>query len=572
MGESSFGPYRVVRKLGQGGMGVVYLGQHQLLGRRAAIKVLLPDLSARPEVVNRFFNEARAVTSISDPGIVQVFDFGYHTDGSAYIVMEYLEGEPLDRRLDRLRRLPTGEALRLTRQIATSLAAAHAQNIVHRDLKPENIFLVLDAEVASGERSKILDFGIAKLSNDTQGMKTSTGLLIGTPKYMSPEQCRGLTEIDHRSDIYSLGCVLFYLLTGESPFDGEGPGDILSAHIREPSPAPSTHLSTIPPEIDAVVLRCLAKPPADRFPSMTALATSLGKLLATLPADAASSATGVTTPDAGRVTAELTESSAGEGAQDPTTLRVSSGEIRTKDRQVRRRRLWLAASVLAGAVGATTALVIASFVEEPAHVAPMPAEPRPVTPPPAAQPIEPPAPPPTVVVAVPAADPAPPTPATQPGSDAPPSEPPAPAPTPTAPTTASDSKPALPVEPAPVATPPVAAPRTIGHGGKHDHAKLTRPGKLVAVPIAPVAAPTPPPPVVSAPPTPPVESPPVVAPLPPPPPPSKCSTGDFAMIYNDRSLSKTMLSNAFHTLEACRAAGAISDTDYKRTKDVLVAR
>ncbi|HEX8114392.1 MAG TPA: serine/threonine-protein kinase, partial [Kofleriaceae bacterium] len=229
------GNYQIIRKLGEGGMGAVYLGQHQLLGRRAAIKVLLPELSARPDIVNRFFNEARAVTSISDPGIVQVFDFGYHTDGSAFIVMEYLEGEPLDRRLARLGKLPAYEALLLCRQIASSLAAAHAQNIIHRDLKPENIYLVHDGEVASGERSKILDFGIAKLSDDNPGkIKTSTGALMGTPIYMSPEQCRGLATLDHRSDIYSLGCVLFHLLTGRPPFEGEGMGDIIAAHIREP--------------------------------------------------------------------------------------------------------------------------------------------------------------------------------------------------------------------------------------------------------------------------------------------------------------------------------------------------
>src|SRR4051812_40632577 len=183
---SVVGNYQIIRKLGEGGMGAVYLAQHTLLGRRAALKMLLPLLSARPDVVNRFFNEARAVTSISDPGIVQVFDFGYHTDGSAFIVMEFLEGEPLDKRLARLRRFSVYEALRLSRQIASSLAAAHAQNIVHRDLKPENIFLVRDGEVASGERSKILDFGIAKLSDDPGKVKTHTGMLMGTPLYMSP--------------------------------------------------------------------------------------------------------------------------------------------------------------------------------------------------------------------------------------------------------------------------------------------------------------------------------------------------------------------------------------------------
>src|SRR5678815_1043091 len=178
------GAYRIQRKLGEGGMGAVYLAEHALLGRQAAIKVLLPALSAQQEVVNRFFNEARSTTSIADPGIVQVFDFGYHTDGSAYIVMEFLDGEALDRRLARLGRLPVAEALRMCRQIASSLAAAHAQGIIHRDLKPENIFLVPDGEVSSGERSKILDFGIAKLSDNNPGkIKTHTGALMGTPFY-----------------------------------------------------------------------------------------------------------------------------------------------------------------------------------------------------------------------------------------------------------------------------------------------------------------------------------------------------------------------------------------------------
>ncbi len=288
-GTSVIGPvigsYRLVRKLGEGGMGAVYLGQHQLLGRHAAIKVLLPGLSARPDIVSRFFNEARAVTSIRDPGIVQVFDFGYHTDGSAFIVMEYLDGEPLDRRLARLGRLPVRETMRLARQLAISLAATHAQHIVHRDLKPENVFLVPDAEVASGERSKILDFGIAKLSDEhPETLKTHTGTVIGTPVYMSPEQCRGLASVDHRSDIYALGCVLFHLLTGRPPFEGEAPGDIMVAHVREPAPAPSSRAPDVPPSVDALVLRCLAKAPADRFQSMGELTAAVAAVLSQLSA------------------------------------------------------------------------------------------------------------------------------------------------------------------------------------------------------------------------------------------------------------------------------------------------
>src|SRR3982751_5073497 len=144
-------------------MGLVFLGEHTLLGRRAAIKTLLPTVAANHEIVERFFNEARATSAIADPGVIQIFDFGYHVDGTAYIVMELLEGEALSTRVDRLRQLPLPHARPLARQIAGSLAAAHARNIVHRDLKPENIFLVRDVEAQGGERTKILDFGICKL-------------------------------------------------------------------------------------------------------------------------------------------------------------------------------------------------------------------------------------------------------------------------------------------------------------------------------------------------------------------------------------------------------------------------
>ncbi|HMG19724.1 MAG TPA: protein kinase, partial [Kofleriaceae bacterium] len=341
------GSYQLVRKLGEGGMGAVYLGQHQLLGRRAAIKVLLPELSARPDIVNRFFNEARAVTSISDPGIVQVFDFGYHTDGSAFIVMEYLEGEPLDRRLARFGRIAAPQALRLARQVATSLAAAHAQQIVHRDLKPENIFLVHDAEVASGERSKILDFGIAKLSDNHPGkLKTHAGALMGTPVYMSPEQCRGLVEVDHRSDIYSLGCVLFHLLTGRPPFDGEAPGDIMSAHIREPAPVASSRAPEIAPSIDALVMRCLAKAPAERFQTMLELTAALGAVLQQLPGG------GQVSGAPAYHMMPTTQVSLGGTPVAPTTLGMSTGQSVPLARPPRRVGLWIAGGlVVAAALG-----------------------------------------------------------------------------------------------------------------------------------------------------------------------------------------------------------------------------
>ena len=156
----NIGQYRIVDKLGTGGMGTVFLGEHILLGRPAAIKILRPALSARKEVVERFFNEARATSAISDPGVVQVFDFGYHVDGTAYIVMELLDGEPLATRIQRLGRLPVAEALRIARQVAGALGAAHALGIVHRDLKPANIYLIGDPHAPGGERTKLLDFGI----------------------------------------------------------------------------------------------------------------------------------------------------------------------------------------------------------------------------------------------------------------------------------------------------------------------------------------------------------------------------------------------------------------------------
>jgi len=275
-GGAIIGSHRIVAKLGEGGMGVVYVGEHTLLGRKAAIKVLLPSLSANDEVVHRFFNEARAVGLISDPGIVQIFDFGYHTDGSAFIVMELLDGEPMDRRLGRIGRFGLDDCLRLVRMMCTSLGAAHAKGIVHRDLKPENIFLVPDPAAIGGERPKILDFGIAKLSGDTPGkLKTRTGMLMGTPVYMSPEQCRGAGDIDHRSDIYAIACVMFTMITGEPVFGGDASGELIAAHLREPPPLAASRVPGLPSIVDEILQRCLQKQPSSRFSSMAELAQAL---------------------------------------------------------------------------------------------------------------------------------------------------------------------------------------------------------------------------------------------------------------------------------------------------------
>jgi serine/threonine protein kinase len=268
---SAIGMYHIERMIGYGGMGTVYLGRHTLLDRTAAIKVLLPALSRNEEVVRRFFNEARALSRISDPGIVQIFDFGYLDDGRAFIVMELLEGESMYARLKRIRRFEATDCLRLSRLICGSLASVHAQGIVHRDLKPGNIFLVGDTSTSSGERVKIFDFGIAKQTGNAVGIQTRAGMLMGTPMYMSPEQCRGSADIDHRSDIYSIACVMFTMVTGRPPFGRRSPRDLVMTHLREPPPLASSIAPEVPAIVDDILQRCLKKSPEDRFQSMMEL-------------------------------------------------------------------------------------------------------------------------------------------------------------------------------------------------------------------------------------------------------------------------------------------------------------
>jgi len=532
------GTYQIVRKLGQGGMGAVYLAQHTLLGRRAAIKVLLPALSAQPEVVNRFFNEARAVTSINDPGIVQVFDFGYHTDGRAFIVMEYLEGEPLDRRLDRLGKLPATEALRLCRQIASSLAAAHAQHIIHRDLKPENIVLVRDSEVVSGERSKILDFGIAKLSDEPPGdLKTHTGVLIGTPIYMSPEQCRGLAAIDHRSDIYALGCVLFHLVTGRPPFEGEGPGDIISAHIREPAAAPSSRAPEIPPGVDALVLRCLAKAPADRFQTMAELGAAIAAVLRDLPAGAPASAT---PPPHLPPTTKLP--SAGAPAM-PTTLGASSGELDPIGRRRPRLGRWIAAGIVIGA-GIGGIAIVRPRGASPGQVT--------VRETPAAGSTDLAVAPPRVEPSATAIDAAPATAANPTAGQV--AAPPSPVP--------STPREASPPAPPKAETTPPKDPLPAGPAG----AEGKQPERHKPTGASPHGGP----PRVSPRPQPP-------SPAPPPPPPSPgqpnpCGKLAFAAIYNAAAPARDAVRAALRKLNACHAAGDVGDAEFEQTQAALVAR
>jgi eukaryotic-like serine/threonine-protein kinase len=270
----SFGNYRVTQLIGEGGMGVVYLAEHPAIGRRAAVKVLRPGLTDNPELAKRFFNEARAANAIRHPGIVEVFDSGTLPTGVSYIVMELLEGESLSARLRRVGRLPVADTRKLGAQIAGALAAAHAAGIVHRDLKPDNLFLVPDERDLSIEMVKILDFGIAKLGMDasrTSSVRTRTGSVMGTPAYMSPEQCRGTKEVDWRTDIYALGVILYEMVCGRPPFVSEGFGEMVHLHISAEPPAPRSIEPGVPADLERIIMRCLIKEPNERLQTMAEL-------------------------------------------------------------------------------------------------------------------------------------------------------------------------------------------------------------------------------------------------------------------------------------------------------------
>ena len=251
-------------------MGEVYLAEHRNIDRKAAIKVLRVEQSLRQDVVQRFFTEARAASVIKHPGIVEIIDCDVDAKGRAYIVMELLEGESLEGLLHRNggQTRDLRMAVAIVRDIASALSAAHAEHIVHRDLKPANIFMAIDDSLRPPVRVKILDFGIAKLSAAESAVNTRTGSLLGTPVYMSPEQCRGAGVVDHRSDIYSLGCIAFELVCARPPFVREGQGELIVAHTSESPPLLSSIDPALAGSYEQNVLRMLAKDPGDRPQSM----------------------------------------------------------------------------------------------------------------------------------------------------------------------------------------------------------------------------------------------------------------------------------------------------------------
>ena len=274
----SIGNYRVTRLLGEGGMGMVYLAEHPTLGRRAAVKVLHPDLAASQEMIERLFNEARAANAIGHPGIVEVSDLGLLPSGTPYIVMEFLEGQSLGARMSQGGRLSLRATLEIADQAASAVGAAHAKGIIHRDLKPDNLFLTPDPQWPGRERLKVLDFGIAKLAQRpaaASDVRTRTGAILGTPRYMSPEQCRDSREVDHRTDIYSLGVILYEMLAGTPPFVSSSWGEMAHMHIGVKPPDLRELVPDLPLAIERAVARALEKEPDARFQSMAELRQAL---------------------------------------------------------------------------------------------------------------------------------------------------------------------------------------------------------------------------------------------------------------------------------------------------------
>src|SRR5688572_12667165 len=288
----SLGRYTIIGPLGSGGMGEVYRARDSRLNRDVAIKVVPPSLADTPEAVARFERESRAVAALSHPNILTIYDVG-QSDGHPYSVMELLEGETLGSRLTH-GPLPVRKAVDIASQIARGLAAAHDKQIAHRDLKPENVFLTPDGGV------KILDFGLARsmagqgeltrVESPTMAPATTPGTVLGTVGYMSPEQVRG-EPTDHRTDIFSLGCVLYEMLTGHRAYRRDTAAETMSAILRDDPPDPATFNLSVPPAILRTVRRCLEKRPQERFESARDLAFALESSV-----DSSSTAAGIAAP------------------------------------------------------------------------------------------------------------------------------------------------------------------------------------------------------------------------------------------------------------------------------------
>jgi eukaryotic-like serine/threonine-protein kinase len=284
IGSHLAGRYEVSRKIGEGGMGAVYEARHSLIGKRVAIKVLLEKYATKPDVVARLQQEARLASSIGHENIVDITDFGQTDDGRTFVVMEFLEGESLAQLLARVGPLAPQRAVAIARQVVSALGAAHGKAIVHRDVKPENVFIV---RRGNKEFAKVVDFGISKLVRpqeeaDADGSPrlTQTGMVLGTPLYMSPEQARGEDELDHRIDVYAVGVILYEIITGEVPYRGTNYLSIISQVLSQDPKRPSEIRPdlSISPALEAVILKAMAKDRDLRYKSMTELDADLARL------------------------------------------------------------------------------------------------------------------------------------------------------------------------------------------------------------------------------------------------------------------------------------------------------
>jgi serine/threonine protein kinase len=269
-----FGQYQIREKIGAGGMGEVYLAEHQLLKRPCALKLIRPEAGADPVALARFEREVQSAARLSHPNTIEIFDYGHIDDGTFYYVMEYLPGISLQDLVKRFGPLPAGRAIYLFRQVCAGLAEAHGLGLVHRDLKPANIFVA----VRGGESdvAKVLDFGLVKLTNDDSGVElTSDQRVSGTPLYMAPEQAVGDRSLDARADIYALGCLLYFVMTGQPPFNGATGFEVMMAHARDPVVPPSQVRPEVPADLEQVILCCLAKRADSRYSEVKALGRAL---------------------------------------------------------------------------------------------------------------------------------------------------------------------------------------------------------------------------------------------------------------------------------------------------------
>jgi tRNA A-37 threonylcarbamoyl transferase component Bud32 len=277
IGTTLLGRYRVIKKLGEGGMGTVYLGEHATIGKKFAVKVLSYEYAHKDDLRERFLQEARAASMISQENVVEITDFGDTPDGSVFFIMEFLQGEDLSDTLKSEGRLPWSRAKPIMLQICRALAAAHDAGIIHRDMKPENCYRI--ARGSNEDFIKVLDFGIAKVTSEDEGEGkglTRTGMIFGTPEYMSPEQAQGARP-DHRVDIYAVGVILYELLTGEVPFSADTFMGILTKHMFEVPRAPSSLVpqADIPLEVENIILKAMQKDRELRFANMREMAEAI---------------------------------------------------------------------------------------------------------------------------------------------------------------------------------------------------------------------------------------------------------------------------------------------------------